>query len=83
MGYSPWSYGATCWQWGRYGPWYDPYSYCWDPYWIPSRPEPGRAAAAKPRETMGSIRIKANPATQHIPISALTAHAMADDEHRA
>ncbi len=69
MGYNPWSYGATCWQWGRYGPWYDPYSYCWNSYWIPpasASSEAGRRAAAKPRETMGSVRIKANPATAKV-----------------
>ena len=31
-GYSPWYYGATCWGWGRWGAWYDPFGYCWNPY---------------------------------------------------
>jgi CheY-like chemotaxis protein len=30
-----------------------------------------------------TARLKADPATRHIPVVALTAHAMAGDEHRA
>jgi hypothetical protein len=61
FGYDPWSYGATYWGWGRYGLWYDPYSYYWDPFWNSVTYGVGGAPAPKPRETIGSVRIKANP----------------------
>ena len=70
LGYNPWNYGATCWQWGRYGMWYDPYSYCWQSYWLePAYPGYGsldKPAAPKPVSTMGSLRIKATPDTAKV-----------------
>jgi hypothetical protein len=65
-GYSPWFYAGTCWGWGHYGAWYDPYAYCFAPYWS----DPGyygyggygdvQASAAKPKETTGTLRLRVN-----------------------
>ena len=59
VGYDPWRYGATRWYWGRYGMWYDPWAYYWDPLWMTSG---GMSADNTPRTkpTTGSLRIKAN-----------------------
>jgi hypothetical protein len=63
--YNPWSYGATSWTWGRYGLWYDPWAYSWDPYWyLGTGTEYGSAAA--PRRTTGAIRLKANPSSAKV-----------------
>jgi hypothetical protein len=79
-GYSPWYYGATCWSWGRYGPWYDPYSYCWDPTWAVGAAYgygysagSGGEKAAKSVNSMGSIRLKASPATAKVYIDGALA----------
>lgn len=69
--YDPWGYGATYWGWGRYGLWYDPYSYSWDPYW--SQPMYPGTGVTKARETMGSVRIKASPATAKVYIDGALA----------
>ena len=75
MGYNPWYYGATCWSWGIYGPWYDPYSYCWgSSYWPTSAyygveigsGGGGGGAASKPRKTTGEVRVLATPKTAKV-----------------
>lgn len=69
--YNPWCYGATSWGWGRYGMWYDPHAYYYDPYWGPqySCGYPylpyggGGSSEPKARKTTGSLRLKVNPKT--------------------
>lgn len=59
--YDPWRYGATRWYWGRYGMWYDPWSYSWDPYWV-SGSIMSADRTEQPKQTTGSLRIKSNVA---------------------
>jgi hypothetical protein len=59
VNYNPWSYGAACWGFGRYGFWYDPWLYSWDPYYS-SGYYSGAPASTKPAPTTGDLRIKAN-----------------------
>ena len=67
VGYNPFRYGATRWFWSPYGLWYDPFTYYWDPYWS-SGYGGGGGSYREPKEpeTMGSLRIKANPATAKV-----------------
>ena len=58
--YDPWRYGATRWYWGRYGMWYDPWSYYWDPMWSTSGAIYSSDRTPRPKPTSGSLRIKAN-----------------------
>lgn len=64
--YDPWYYGATRWYWGRYGMWYDPYSYY--PNYYDDRYYGGRYEREEdPTERrFGSIRIKADPKTAKV-----------------
>lgn len=65
--YNPWGYGATSWMWGRYGMWYDPYSYYWDPGWAqPMHESSSREREPEPRRAIGSVRIKANPSDARV-----------------
>jgi PEGA domain len=68
MGYNPWYYGATCWSWGIYGPWYNPYSYCWGSYYWPPASSyygveigGGGGGAPRPQKTTGEVRVLASP----------------------
>ena len=73
--YDPWCYGGTSWMWGRYGVWYDPYSYYYNPI-ATSRyscgymygPLVGGSGAGAPRvkASMGSLRLKVNPDTAKV-----------------
>lgn len=70
-GYNPWNYGATCWSWGIYGPWYDPYSYCYGSYYYPPayyglEIGGGAGGAAKAHKTTGEVRLLANPKTAKV-----------------
>jgi len=67
-GYSPWLYAGTCWGWGHYGAWYDPYGYCFDPYWGVSYGYSGGGAAPEPKykETTGSVRLRVSPSTAKV-----------------
>ena len=69
-GYNPWDYPATCWSWNFWGPWFDPNSYCWDPYSGGSYPmyDPGSndEHGSQPAATTGTLRIKANVATAKV-----------------
>jgi len=64
--YNPWSYGATRWMYGRYGLWYDPWTYYptydpyYDPYYRTDRED------ERPAKTTGEIRVKANVRTARI-----------------
>lgn len=64
--YNPWRYGATRWIWGRYGLWYDPWDYWLDPYWASSGYYRSEPSAPKPKSTIGSLRIKANPSSAKV-----------------
>ncbi len=70
MGYNPWYYGATCWNWGIYGPWYDPYGYCWGAYSAPAYfgvdIGGGGGGEAKARKTTGDVRILTTPKTAKV-----------------
>ncbi len=58
--YNPYRYGGTRWTWGRYGMWYDPFAYMYDPlysgygYYSGSR-------ETKTKSTIGSIRLRVSP----------------------
>ena len=75
LSYNPWGYSATCWGWDRYATWFDPFSYCWNPYSSPVGigGGGGGARAEKPRETTGSLRIKASPASANVYINGALA----------
>ena len=72
VGYNPWNYGATCWNWGIYGPWYDPYGYCWGAYSAPFYVgvsiggEGGGGEAKASHKTTGDVRILATPKTAKV-----------------
>jgi hypothetical protein len=82
VAYNPWGYGATCWGWNPYGAWYNPYSYCWNPYWSApiyvGESSGGSGRAPKPADTMGSIRLKASPATAKVYIDGALAGVVDD-----
>jgi hypothetical protein len=61
--YDPWRYGATRWMMGRYGMWYDPYSYYpYQPYYYDDTYYGGSYRAEEREEVRtGSIRLKADP----------------------
>jgi hypothetical protein len=59
--YDPWAFGGTRWGWGRYGLWYDPFSYyAFSPYYMTSF---GGASERVERDTYptGSIRLRIAP----------------------
>jgi hypothetical protein len=58
--YNPWYYGSTWWGWSRYGFWYDPFAYVWDPFWYSNSYGARESRAPEPAKTTGSLRIKAN-----------------------
>jgi hypothetical protein len=60
LGYNPWRYGATRWGFGRYGLWYDPYSYY--PYYGGCYGgRSGYDEDEREERRVGSIRLKADP----------------------
>ena len=67
-GYNPWYYGATCWGWGRWGAWYDPFGYCWNPYWgAPTTYVEIAGGGHKPAApSTGKIRILTSPKTANV-----------------
>jgi len=68
-GYNPWYYGATCWGWGRWGAWYDPFGYCWNPYWgAPTTyvEIAGTSHRPKAEPSTGKIRIITSPKTANV-----------------
>ena len=62
--YDPWRYGATRWYWGRYGMWYDPYSY--SPYYYDDYYGGARGGGDRDEVRFGSIRVKADPKTAKV-----------------
>ncbi|HUF46564.1 MAG TPA: PEGA domain-containing protein [Vicinamibacterales bacterium] len=66
VAFNPWGiWGATSWQWGRHGYWYDPYGYY--PYsgygYYGGGGSYARSAPADEGRLLGSIRLKASPKT--------------------
>ena len=73
VSYDPWRYGATCWVWGRYGMWYDPWGYRYNPYsssYYWGQPSDYGAEPA-PRKTTGSLRLRVNPADAEVYIDGV------------
>ncbi len=61
LGYGPWDYAGTCWGWGRYGAWYDPFGYCWGGDAGYYGDGGGGGAAPKVKATTGTLRLRVDP----------------------
>ena len=61
--YNPWRYGATRWMYGRYGLWYDPYSYYpyYDDYYYGGGYSSSSREDEYDRIETGSLRLKVSP----------------------
>ena len=66
--YNPYRYGGTRWMWGRYGMWYDPWGYYYDPFYpaYGYYSGSGGSGKSKPAKTLGSIRFKVDPGTAKV-----------------
>ncbi len=62
FGYSPWDYGGTCWAWNGYGPWFDPFGYCYDPGYGGG----GGGSAPKEKVTTGTLRLRVDPSSAKV-----------------
>lgn len=63
--YDPWAFGGTEWGWGRYGLWYDPFSYYpyspYSPYYTTSLASGLEDRVERDTHPTGSVRLRVNP----------------------